>query len=53
MKDFSANFIAENMYSQVDEDGNNIQILDSIVDCKTESNAVDKVDTCLRTKSGE
>ena len=41
------------MCSQVDEDGCNTQILDSIVDYKNDSNAVDKSDMRLRTKSGQ
>ena len=53
IKEYSANVIAENMYSQVDENGCNTQILDSIVDYRKDSNAVDKSDMRLRTKSGQ
>ena len=52
IKEHSANIIAENMCSQVDEDGCNTQILDSIVDYRNDSNVFDKDDMCLRTKSG-
>ena len=53
IKEYSANVIAENMYSQVDENGCNTQMFDSIVDYRKDSNAVDKSDTRLRTKSGQ
>ena len=53
IKEHSANVIAENMRSQVDEDGCNIQKLDSIVDDRKDINAVDKSDMRLRTKSGQ
>ena len=51
IKECSANVIAENVCSQVDEDGSNTQILDSIVDCRKDSNAFDKAYTRLRAKS--
>ena len=53
IKEHSANVIAENMYSQVDENGCNAQMFDSIVDYRKDSNAVDKSDMHLRTKSGQ
>ena len=53
VKECSANVIVENMHSQVDEDGCNAQILDYIVDYRKDSNAVDKSDVRLRTKSGQ
>ena len=37
---------------QFDDDGHAMQIIDAIVDCKKDSNAVDKADMRLRTKSG-
>ena len=40
------------MHLQVDEHGCNAQILDSIVDCRKDSNAVDNSETYLCTKSG-
>ena len=53
IKEHSANVIAENMHSQVDEDGCNTQILDYIVDYRKDRNAVDKHGIHLRTKSGQ
>ena len=44
--------IADNMHLQVDEDGNNTHIMDSIVYCRKDSNTVDKADIRLCTKSG-
>ena len=41
------------MYSQVDENGCNTQMFDSIVDYRKDSNAVDKSDMRIRTKSGQ
>ena len=52
IKEWSANVIAENMHSQVDEDGRNIQILDSIVDYRKDTNALHKTDARTRTKRG-
>ena len=52
IKECSANVIAENIHSQLNEDGRNIQILDSILDHRKDSN-FDKTDVRLRTKSGQ
>ena len=52
MKKYSANAIAKNIYSQIDEDRCNTQILDSIVDYMKGSSAVDNADMHLCTKSG-
>ena len=51
VKGHLANFIAENTQSQADEDGHNIQIMDSIVYCREDSNVFDKTDVLLITKS--
>ena len=51
IKEHSANVIAEKTHSQVDEDGRNIKILDSIVDYGKDRNSVDKTDTRLLAKS--
>ena len=53
IKECSANVIVENMHSQVDEIGCDAQMLDSILDCRKDRNAVDKSDMRLRTKSGK
>lgn len=53
IKHYSANIIAENMYSQVDADGYSTTILESIVDYKKDSKAVDKAGKYVITKSGQ
>ena len=52
IKAHSANAVAKIMSSQVDEEGRNIQIVDSIFDCRENSNEVNKSNACFRTKSG-
>jgi len=42
IKQYSANIIAQNMYSQVDEDGYRYQLLESIMDHRKMSDAVDE-----------
>ena len=39
------------MFSQVDEDGCNAQMFDSIVVCRKDDNTIDKSNVRLRTKS--
>ena len=41
------------MHDQVDDDGNAVQILDTIVDYRKDSNAVDKTDIHLRINNGQ
>ena len=53
VKEHSADVIAENMCSQVDEDGCNDQILDSIVDHRKCRSVVDKSAMRICTKSGQ
>ena len=53
IKYYLANVIAGKMHLQVDEDCHNIKILDSNVDCRKDSNVVDKADMHLRTKIGQ
>ena len=50
-KEHSDNVIAENIHSQADENGRNTKILDSIFDHRKCSDAIDKADMRLRTKS--
>jgi len=51
---YGANIIAENLYSQVDEDGHRYQLLEMIVDRHTTNgHAVDKEDEYAATKSGQ
>ena len=45
--------IAENMFAQVDDDGHDARILDSILDCRKDSNRVEKSGISLRTKIGK
>ncbi len=42
-----------NMYAQVDEDGYQHRILDSIIDCRKDESAVDTDDLYVKTKSGQ
>ena len=42
--EYSANVIAENMFSQIDENGHQIRMMESIVDHKFEDNAVRRED---------
>ena len=52
IKQYAANIIAENMYSQVDSDGYHIMLLDEIIDHRKNGHAVDKADKYLNTKRG-
>ena len=52
VKEYSANVIAENMFSQVDQDGYHVQMLDSIVDHASEDDAVRKENQYITTRSG-
>lgn len=51
---FAANFIAENLYAQVDDEGNSYSILSKIIDHKKDCSAVLKGDAyyVLATKTG-
>ena len=53
LKQYSANIIAENMYSQVDEEGYSKTILESIVDYKKDGHAITKENMYVYTKSGQ
>ena len=53
VKQYAANTIAENMYSQLDHEGHSQSILDSIIDYKTDGNAVQKDKMYVVTKSGQ
>lgn len=52
VRQYSANVIAENMYSQVDSEGYRYDIMDCIVDCAKDGNAVQKGDEYVVTKRG-
>ena len=53
LKQYSANIIAENMYSQVDDQGYSTTLLDGIIDYKKDDTAVTKEDMYITTKSGQ
>jgi len=50
---FTANLIAENMYSQVDADGRSYALLSEIIDHKSDGSAVRKDDGFETTKNGQ
>ena len=53
VKEYAAsNVIAENMYAQVDANGYSHTMLDSIVDYKKSSDAVEQNDMFITTKNG-
>ena len=52
-REYCANVISENMYAQVDTEGHSYNLLDGIVDFKKDSNAIDKADKYIMTKSGQ
>jgi hypothetical protein len=49
---FTANIIAENLYSQVDSEGNSYSILEEIINHKSDGTAVSKDDGYETTKQG-
>lgn len=51
IKEYAANVIAENMYSQVDSEGYRYQLLEGIVNHRKNSNTVEKADLYVTTKS--
>ena len=53
IKEYGANAIAMNMYSQVDPDGHRTQLVEDIVDYKKDHTAVSMADKYLITKSGQ
>ena len=48
----SANYIAENMFAQVDQDGNRQVLLDEIIDYRTTGNEVKQQDAFITTRTG-
>ena len=52
IKQYAANTIAENMWAQVDSEGNQYFTLDCITDHRRNENAVDKSDQYMTTKRG-
>ena len=48
----TANLITQNLYSQIDEEGNKHLLLDDIIDHKRNENAFDKSDAFVTVKNG-
>ena len=53
IREFGGNIIAENMYSQVDNDGYYRSILESIIDFRKNTKAISKDNMHIMTKSGQ
>ena len=53
VQQYSANVIAENMMSQVDEDGHRYQMVDYIVDHRKDGRAIARADGFTTSKSGK
>ena len=52
IQQYSANIIAENLYSQVDEDGRRYTMLDDIVEYSNDANAIDKDNGWITNQHG-
>jgi hypothetical protein len=53
VKQFGANVIAQNLYSQVDKSGRSQRLLANILDSQRDHTAVSKSDMCITTSSGQ
>jgi hypothetical protein len=53
IEQYAANVIAENMYAQVDNEGNMFQLLDEIMDHKKDDTAIDIANRTVTTSSGK
>jgi len=53
VKQYSANIIAENMYAQVDSEGRQYNILDSIIDYSKDGSAIQKGNEFIVTRRGQ
>ena len=53
VREYSANVIAENMYSQVHANGHSLTLLDSIIDFTKDKRAIERDDMYIHTKSGQ
>jgi hypothetical protein len=51
--EYTANTIAENMYTQCDGDPNNYNLMEIIVDHNTDGNSVDRADMCIKHGSNK
>lgn len=52
VQQYAANTIAENIFSQVDEDGHRFQLLDHIIDHRSDHKAIPKEDAFVHDKNG-
>ena len=52
VKEYAANVLADNMFSQIDSEGYSTTLLDGIIDFKKDETAVAKADRFLVTKRG-
>ena len=53
VKEYSANVIAENLFSQVDDEGFALCVFDSILNYTKSEEAIDKKDLYVVTKNGQ
>jgi hypothetical protein len=49
---YAANLVAENIYAQVDDEGNMFSLMESIIDHKSDASALRKDDSFYLTKTG-
>ena len=52
IKQYAANIIAENMFSQVDADGYHVMLMDEIIDHRSNGHAITKDNKYINTKRG-
>ena len=50
VRQYSANSIAENMYSQVDQEGNTMALLDTIIDHRRDKSVIRITDSTINTR---
>jgi hypothetical protein len=50
-EEYTANVIAENMYAQCDEEGNQFLMLQDIIGHKTDGNTAERADMCIKVGS--
>jgi hypothetical protein len=51
--EYNTTFIAENMYAQCDADGNQYNLMESIIDHKTDGHSVDRADMYIKHGSNK
>ena len=50
IRQYSANSIAENMYSQIDQEGNTMALLDTIIDHRRDKSAIRIANAAIKTR---